>query len=87
MSFAFAFPGEFVDKNRKWLCFLPFYHAMAQTIFIAGALRRGIPVYIMKKFDFVQMLENVQRFRISTLTMVPPIVVVRLLSSSLKNRK
>jgi 4-coumarate--CoA ligase len=51
---------------------------MAQTIFIAGALRRGIPVYIMKKFDFVKMLENVQKFRISTLTMVPPIVVVRL---------
>lgn len=50
---------------------------MAQTIFIAGGLARGIPVYIMKKFDFVQMLENVQKYRISTLTMVPPIVVVR----------
>jgi 4-coumarate--CoA ligase len=50
---------------------------MAQTIFIAGALRRGIPVYIMPKFDFVQMLENIQKFRITTLTMVPPIVVVR----------
>jgi 4-coumarate--CoA ligase len=50
---------------------------MAQTIFIAGALTRAIPVYIMKKFDFVQMLENVQKYRISTLTMVPPIVVVR----------
>ncbi|KAE9372789.1 putative 4-coumarate-CoA ligase [Stipitochalara longipes BDJ] len=62
-------------KTSKWLCFLPFYHAMAQTIFIAGALTRGIPVYIMPKFDFVQMLENLQKFRITTLTMVPPIVV------------
>jgi hypothetical protein len=50
---------------------------MAQTIFISGALTRGIPVYIMKKFDFVKMLEAVQKFRITTLTMVPPIVVVR----------
>jgi len=50
---------------------------MAQTIFIAGAVMRGIPVYIMKKFDFVKMLEAVQNYRITTLTMVPPIVVVR----------
>lgn len=50
---------------------------MAQAIFIACALKRGIPVYIMKKFDFVQMLENVQKFKITTLTMVPPVVVVR----------
>lgn len=49
---------------------------MAQTIFIAGGPRRGIPVYIMKKFDFVQMLESVQKYRITNLTMVPPIVVV-----------
>lgn len=29
----------------------------------------------MKKFDFVQMLEAVQKFKITSLTMVPPIVV------------
>jgi hypothetical protein len=52
------------------------YHAMAQTIFIAGGPTRGIPVYIMPKFDFVKMLEAVQRFKITHLTMVPPIVVV-----------
>jgi hypothetical protein len=52
------------------------YHAMAQTIFIAGGPTRGIPVYIMPKFDFVKMLEAVQKFKITHLTMVPPIVVV-----------
>jgi 4-coumarate--CoA ligase len=52
------------------------YHAMAQTIFIAGGPTRGIPVYIMPKFDFVKMLESVQKFKITHLTMVPPIVVV-----------
>ncbi len=49
---------------------------MAQTIMIAGGPKRGVPVYIMKKFDFVQMLEAVSRFKITTLHMVPPIVVV-----------
>ncbi|TVY54449.1 4-coumarate--CoA ligase-like 7 [Lachnellula cervina] len=63
------------NKKAKWLCFLPMYHAMAQTIFIAGGPKRGIPVYVMKKFDFVQMLESVQKFKITSLNMVPPIVV------------
>lgn len=58
------------------------YHAMAQTIFIAGGPKRGIPVYVMKKFDFVQMLEAVQKYKITNLHMVPPIVVVSLDLSS-----
>jgi acyl-CoA synthetase (AMP-forming)/AMP-acid ligase II len=66
--------------SRKWLCFLPMYHAMAQTIFIAGGPKRRIPVYIMKKFDFIQVLEAIQKYKITALPMVPPIVVVRHLS-------
>lgn len=62
-------------KRARWICFLPMYHAMAQNIFIAGALVRNTPVYIMPKFDFIQMLEAVQRFRITDLILVPPIMV------------
>ncbi|PGH13539.1 hypothetical protein AJ80_06289 [Polytolypa hystricis UAMH7299] len=62
-------------KIARYLCFLPMYHAMAQNIFIAASLQREIPVYIMARFDFVQMLENLQRFKISDLMMVPPIAV------------
>ncbi|KAI9050328.1 hypothetical protein LZ554_005495 [Drepanopeziza brunnea f. sp. 'monogermtubi'] len=63
------------SKNANWLCFIPMYHAMGQSIFLTCAPNRGIPVYIMKKFDFVQMLEAVQNFKITSLIMVPPIVV------------
>ncbi|OQU94612.1 AMP-binding enzyme domain-containing protein [Cladophialophora immunda] len=68
---------DYAERNArtKWLCFLPFYHAMAQTIYIAGALLREIPVFIMPKFDFVEMLANVERFRITDLALVPPIAV------------
>jgi 4-coumarate--CoA ligase len=48
---------------------------------IAGALKRQIPVYMMKKFDFIGMLEALQKYKITTLTMVPPIAVVRLPST------
>lgn len=54
---------------------------MGQAIFIFCAAKRGIPVYVMKKFDFVKMLEALQKYRITTLTMVPPIVVVSLQKS------
>lgn len=63
------------QRRARWLCFLPMYHAMAQNILIAAALARNIPVYIMPKFDFIQMLEYTQKFRISDLILVPPIVV------------
>lgn len=57
------------------LGFLPLYHAFGQTYFIANNPRRNIPVYIMPSFDFVKMLTYVQKYRINSLTVVPPIVV------------
>ena len=49
---------------------------MAQMVFIDCAIKRQIPVYMMKKFDFIGMLEAIQKYKITALTMVPPIVVV-----------
>lgn len=49
---------------------------MAQTFFLSGGVMRQTPVYIMTKFDFVQMLENIQKFKITDLPMVPPIAVM-----------
>ncbi|KAJ9638944.1 hypothetical protein H2199_006805 [Coniosporium tulheliwenetii] len=66
---------EAMNARARWLCFLPMYHAMAQTIFCVAAPLRGIPVYVMPKFDFLGMLEAVQKFRITDLILVPPVVV------------
>ena len=59
----------------RWLCFLPLYHAMAQTAFTAAAPLMKTPVFIMPKFDFVAMLECVEKYRITFLFLVPPILV------------
>ncbi|CAI7614319.1 unnamed protein product [Penicillium glandicola] len=61
--------------RSRWLCFLPMYHAMAQNIFIAAALYRATPVYLMARFDFLKMLEYTQRFRITDFILVPPVVI------------
>ncbi|KAK1771110.1 hypothetical protein QBC33DRAFT_231983 [Phialemonium atrogriseum] len=66
---------EATRARASGLCFLPMYHAYAQTYFIANMPRVGNPVYVMPSFDFVKMLTYIQRYRITMLTCVPPIVV------------
>jgi len=62
-------------QRSRLLCFLPMYHAMAQTIFCVNSPKQGVPVYMMPKFDFLEMLQSVQKFRITELVLVPPVVV------------
>lgn len=71
--------------RARWLCFLPMYHAMAQNIYIAGALHRDTPVYIMPKFDFIKVLEYIQAFRVTDLILVPPVVVLLAKHPAVKN--
>lgn len=61
--------------TARGLGFLPLYHAYGQTYYVANYPKQRIPVYIMPKFDFLKMLQHVQKFRITALTCVPPIVV------------
>ena len=61
--------------TKRTLCFLPLYHAMAQAIFGFISMKERVPVYMMEKFDFLKMLEYVQTYRITDLTVVPPVIV------------
>lgn len=61
--------------QKRHLCFLPMYHAMAQAAFCFNAAKLQVPVYMMPKFDFVEMLQNVQKYKITDLVLVPPVIV------------
>lgn len=69
--------ADFKERKARavGLAFLPFYHAYGQTYFIANYPHQRIPVYIMPKFDFLKMLQHVEKYRVTALTCVPPIVV------------
>ncbi|CAN8106125.1 unnamed protein product [Discula destructiva] len=69
--------GDYESRRSRavGLAFLPFYHAYGQTYFIANYPHQRVPVYVMPKFDFAKMLQHVQKFRVTALTCVPPIVV------------
>ncbi|KAK4225347.1 4-coumarate--CoA ligase-like 7 [Podospora fimiseda] len=64
------------EKSGRALCFLPLYHAYGQTYFIANMAKMGVPVYVMPAFDFIKLLEYIQKFRITMLAAVPPIVIL-----------
>jgi 4-coumarate--CoA ligase len=61
--------------DARWLCVTPMYHAMGQTNYCATAAFLGIPTYMMPKFDFIKMMDYVHKYRITTLFLVPPILV------------
>ncbi len=62
-------------KRAVALGFLPMYHAYGQTRHTVSNPILGIPTYIMQKFDFMQMLEYVQKYRVTALNLVPPVAV------------
>lgn len=75
--FVAALDPDYESKlaRAKQLCFLPMYHAFGQTYFTANFPRQDVPVYVMAAFDFVKVLTYIQKYRINSLTAVPPIVV------------
>ncbi|KAL6230268.1 hypothetical protein BDW75DRAFT_234537 [Aspergillus navahoensis] len=66
---------SYKEKVSRRLCPLLMYHAMGQNMFIGIAITRGIPVHLMTKYDFAKFLHTIERFRITDLTLVPPIVI------------
>lgn len=62
--------------DDRWLGYLPLYHAYGQLYLIIISLKRHIPVYVMKQFVFEDFLDAIQTYRITTLQLVPPILVM-----------
>ena len=72
-------------KRAVGLSFLPMYHAYGQTHHGVSMPLKGIPVYMMQKFDFIKMLEYIQKFRVTNLALVPPIAVALTKRPEVKN--
>jgi acyl-CoA synthetase (AMP-forming)/AMP-acid ligase II len=55
---------------------LPFYHIYGAVKLVHFPFTTGTPVYIMPRFDPVQFLANIQKYRITSSLIVPPVLVV-----------
>lgn len=75
------------SKNgpQRMLGILPMYHGYGFLWFGTLAAYCRTSNYIMKRFNLLSMLSNIQRFRITELTLAPPILVM--MAKSLDARK
>uniref|UniRef100_A0A0D9X5S3 4-coumarate--CoA ligase n=1 Tax=Leersia perrieri TaxID=77586 RepID=A0A0D9X5S3_9ORYZ len=57
------------------LCTLPMFHIYSLNTIMMCGLRVGAAIVVMKKFDLGEMMDLVERYRITIAPLVPPIVV------------
>lgn len=61
---------------ESWLATLPLYHAYAQLWTITLASRLQASVYVMSKFVLEDYLRYIEEYKITTLQVVPPILIM-----------
>lgn len=63
--------------NRRYvhLCTIPMFHAYGLSAFACGLLGSGSPIVVLSKFDVMEMLGAVEKYRVTDLRIVPPILL------------
>jgi acyl-CoA synthetase (AMP-forming)/AMP-acid ligase II len=69
--------NEFRDlpSQEVVLGLVPFFHVFGLALMGCADLRRGATVVVMSKFGIFEMLETIQKYRVTSLPVVPPIVL------------
>eukprot|EP00842_Homolaphlyctis_polyrhiza_P006392 jgi/Hompol1/6754/HPOL_002337-RA len=62
-------------ENDVWSGVLPFFHMYGLNVLLHIAPYAGIPVAVMPSFDFIIFLKAISTHKISTLYIVPPIII------------
>ncbi|PFH52099.1 hypothetical protein AMATHDRAFT_46467 [Amanita thiersii Skay4041] len=60
----------------KVLSFLPTYHIYGLTVVLHTGLLFGVPVVLQSRFEPVAFLQNIQKYKVTALMVVPPILVM-----------
>ncbi|KAH7425924.1 hypothetical protein KP509_11G077600 [Ceratopteris richardii] len=63
------------ETDLTFLCIIPMFHVFGLSIIVYGQMQRGNTIITMPKFDFVLMLQSIQKYRITNLPLVPPIML------------
>jgi 4-coumarate--CoA ligase len=60
---------------RRALCCLPMYHGLGLVYYTIVAPKMGMQVYLMERYELSKFLNYLQRFKITELLLVPPILL------------
>ncbi|KAK1362253.1 4-coumarate--CoA ligase-like 5 [Heracleum sosnowskyi] len=67
--------GELGLGNQTFICTVPMFHIYGVAWFVATLLACGTTAVILPKFDMHEMLKAVEKYKVTHLPLVPPIVV------------
>jgi acyl-CoA synthetase (AMP-forming)/AMP-acid ligase II len=65
----------FPREHDTLLAFLPYFHIYGIVMFLSLGLRNGATIVNMPRFDLEQYLDLIQRYGVTYLHLVPPIVI------------
>ncbi|XP_058191362.1 probable CoA ligase CCL7 [Rhododendron vialii] len=63
------------EMNLLFLCVLPMFHVFGLAVIMYARLQRGDGIVSMTKFDLEMFLRAVEKYRVTHLWVVPPIVL------------
>lgn len=63
------------EMHNVYLCVLPMFHVFGLAVIMYAQLQRGNAIVSMAKFNLETLLKNVDKYRVSHLWIVPPIVL------------
>ncbi|KAL1820734.1 hypothetical protein ACET3Z_015603 [Daucus carota] len=67
--------GELELGNKTFICTVPMFHIYGVAWFVATLLACGTTAVVLPKFDMHEMLKAVEKYKVTHLPLVPPIVV------------
>lgn len=67
--------GDLGLGNQTFICTVPMFHIYGVAWFVATLLSCGTTAVILPKFDMHEMLKAVEKYKVTHLPLVPPIVV------------
>ncbi len=64
-----------VDENDSLVAVLPFFHIYGMVLILNLAIYRGAKLVTMSRFDLEDFLSVIQKYRITCLNLVPPLIL------------
>jgi 4-coumarate--CoA ligase len=61
--------------DNVYLAALPMFHVYGLSLFAMGLLSLGSAVVVMKRFDAAEVIKAINRYKVTHLPLVPPIMV------------
>lgn len=68
-------PANYLDREDLKICVLPLFHVYSLVSVMLCCLRAGAAIVIMPRFEINEMLELIQKYRVTVAPVVPPILL------------